>query len=213
MFDYFLMTLSWVLMFVVQLVGIVLGLIVVPFGMLFRKLDKSTAKNFTEFNTDRQWVYEDLPSWLKPWQNIEDGLRGDHRGWWDANSYGQDSSKLFNMFWWSAIRNPFNYFKRFTLGCDIRKYLIVKLAGQDHVRDDLRSTGWHVLKARPLHKSWLKLPRYTFYGVFRYGKSNRALVIQLGNKIKLEHNSVVEKDEYDNYKGFTFEINPFKDIS
>ena len=51
------------------------------------------------------------------------------------------------------------------------------------------------------------------YYVKRYGNSNRALVIQLGNKIKLEHNTAVEQDEYDYFKGFTFEVNPFKDIS
>ena len=211
--DFLLMTISWVVMFVLQILGIILGFIVVPLGLLFRKLDESTYKPFTKFNTNRQWVYEDIPGWLKPWQNIEDGLRGDHRGWWDANCFSKDSSKVFNMFWWSAVRNPFNYFKRFVLGCDVRNYVITKLAGQDYVRDDFESIGWQVLKATPLYKSGLKLPRYSLYTVLRYGSSNRALVIQLGNKIKLSHNSDIESDEYDYYKGFTFEINPFKDIS
>lgn len=211
--DYILMTASWLVMLFIQIVGIIAGLFLVPLGLFFRKTDPSTSKPFSVFNIDRQWVYEDLPDWLKPWQNIEDGLRGDHRGWWDANSYGSDGSKVFNMFWWSAIRNPFNYFKRFVLGCDVRNYVIYKLAGQDYVRDDFKSVGWQLLKARPLHKSGIKLPRYMYYGVFRYGSSDRALVIQLGNKIKLSHNSDIEADEYDYFKGFTFEINPFKDIS
>lgn len=198
--------------FFVQLIGIIVGLVVVPFGLLFRKIDYSTEKHFTTFNTDRKWVYEDLPNWLKPWQNLEDGLRGDHRGWWDANSFGGDSSKLFNMFWWSAIRNPFNHFKRFVIGIDVRNYQFTKIAGQDYVRDDFNNTGWQLLKATPLVSS-IKLPRYMFYMVKRYGNTNRALVIQIGNKIKLEHNTVVENDEYDYFKGFTFEVNPFKDIS
>lgn len=211
--DILLMAVSWIVMFVLQLVGILLGFILVPIGLAFRKKDESTAKPFTQYNTNRQWVYEDLPNWLKPWQNIEDGLRGDHRGWWDLNSKGSDSSTLFNMFWWSGVRNPFNYFKRFMIGCDVRQYAITKLAGQEYVRDDFNSTGWQCLKAKPMHKSGRWLPRYSFYGVWRYGQSNRALVIQLGNKIKLSHNSDIETDEYDYYKGFTFEINPFKDIS
>lgn len=201
-----------VAMFVVQAIGIIAGLVLVPIGLLFRTLDQGTMKRFTTFNTDRFWVKEDLPNWLRWYQNDEDGLRGDHRGWWDANSFGGDSSKVFNMFWWSAIRNPLNYFKRFVIGCDVRNYEIVKLAGKDHVRDDFESTGFQFLKAIP-KKDNIKLPRYMLYYVLRYGKTNRALVIQIGNKIKLDHNNVIEEDEYDYYKGFTVEINPFKDIS
>ena len=207
------MVVSWLFFLLCQVAGILLGLFMVPIGLCFRVKDMSTAKPFTSFNKDREWVYEDLPNWLKPWQNIEDGLRGDHRGWWDANCFGEDSSKLINMFWWSAIRNPFNYCKRFVLGCDTREYVFTKLHGQDYVRDDFDSTGFQVIKATPLSTSSVKLPRYMFYWVFRYGESNRALVVQLGNKIKLEHNGAVEVDEYDYFKGFTFEINPFKEIS
>lgn len=205
------MVVSWLLFLLCQVAGILLGLFMVPIGLCFRVKDMSTSKPFTSFNKDREWVYEDLPNWLKPWQNIEDGLRGDHRGWWDANCFGRDGSKTFNMFWWSAIRNPFNYFKRFVIGCDIRKYVFTKLCGQDYVRDDFDSTGWQVLKATPLNGGYI--PRYMFYGVWRYGSSSRAMVIQLGNKISLSHNSKKENDEYDYLKGFTFEINPFKDIS
>jgi len=211
--DILIATITWLFFFLVQLAGIVLGLIVVPLGLIFRKKDSSTEKPFTTFNTHRNWVYEDLPKWLEPWQNIEDGLRGDHRGWWDANSFGEDSSKPFNMFWWSAIRNPFNYFKRFVIGCDVRDYTFTKLAGQEYVRDDLVNTGWQFLKATPTKKSGKWFPRYMFYLVKQYGISERALVIQIGNKIKLEHNGVVEADEYDYWKGFTAEFNPFKSIA
>lgn len=205
-------TFSWAAFFVAQVVGILLGLVLVPIGLLFKTREDATMMHFTHYNTGRFWVKEDLPNWLQWYQNDEDGLRGDHRGWWDANCFGGDSSKLINMFWWSAIRNPFNYFKRFIIGCDVRHYCIVKLAGQDYVRDDFDSTGWQILKAIPVNKE-IKLPRYTFYGVFRYGKTNRALVIQLGNKIRLSHNGNINENWYDYYKGFTMEVNPFKDIS
>ena len=210
--DYLYAAITWIGMFLAQLALVLIGPVVVAVGLMFRKTDPSTEKHFTTFNTDRVWVYEDLPNWLKWYQNIEDGLRGDHRGWWDANSFGKDSSKLFNMFWWSAIRNPANYFKRFVIGCDIRQYSFVKLAGKDHVRDDFASTGFQIIKAVPKTEK-VKVPRFMLYYVKRYGNSNRALVIQLGNKIKLEHNTAVEQDEYDYFKGFTFEVNPFKDIS
>lgn len=210
--DIFTALISWIAFFTMQLIGIIAGLVLVPIGVLFRNKDQTTAKPFTHYNTHRFWVKEDLPNWLRWYQNDEDGLRGDHRGWWDANCFGRDSSRLINMIWWSAIRNPFNYFKRFIIGCDVRHYTIVKLAGQDYVRDDFESTGWQILKAIPANDA-IKLPRYSFYAVVRYGKSNRALVIQLGNKVRLSHNTTVEEDDYDYYKGFTIEVNPFKDIS
>ena len=177
---------------------------------MFGKYDPDTAKHFTVYNTNRTWIREKFPKVFWPWDNLEDSSIGDHRGWWDANSFGADSRKFVNRFWWLAVRNPFNNFKRFVLGCDVRKYTITKLAGQDYVRDDFDSVGWQLLKATP-KDGWL--PRYQLYIVKRYKDSDRALVVQIGNKIRLEHNNVVEADEYDYWKGWTLEINPFKDIS
>lgn len=211
--DIALFVVSTIIFFLIQIIGIVLGFIIVPVMLALGKFDWSTAKNFTQYNTSRQWVKEQFPTVFWPWDNLEDSSTGDHRGWWDANCFGANGRKWINRFWWLAIRNPFNNCKRFVLGADVRKYIITNLAGQDYVRDDLNSTGWQLLKASPMKGSGKKLPRYQFYLVKRYGSSSRALVIQIGNKIRLEHNSAVEKDEYDYFKGWTLEFNPFKDIS
>ena len=211
--DILVFILTSIVFFVIQVVGILLGFILVPIMLAFGEFDFSTAKNFTQYNTNRQWVKEVFPSVFWPWDNLEDSSTGDHRGWWDANSFGQDSRKWINRFWWLAVRNPFNNAKRFILGADVRDYLITKVAGQDYVRDDFESTGCQLLKATPLDGSGKIIPRYQFYLVKRYGESNRALVVQIGNKIRLEHNGAVEKDEYDYWKGWTLEINPFKNIS
>lgn len=211
--DFIIAFFSWVVFFAIQFVGMVTGIFIVPFMLLFGKFDEDSQQRFTQFNTNRYWIREKFPKVFWPWDNIEDSSTGDHRGWWDANCFDQNSRLWKNRFWWLAIRNPFNNFKRYVIGLDIREYHFTKLGGQDVVRDDFKNTGWQLLKASPRKGSSKWLPRYQFYLVARYGTSDRALVIQLGNKIKLEHETAVEKDVIDYFKGFTFEINPYKDIS
>lgn len=208
--ELFVALIIWLVQFIVQLVGIALGVLIVPLMLLFGKFDKESEKPFTDYNTDRNWIREVFPRIFYPWDNLEDSSVGDQRGWWDLNCFGSDSRRFLNRFWWLAIRNPFNNFKRYILGCDVRKYTMKLLAGQPYVRDDFDSVGWQFIKAEPKEG---KIPCYTFYGVWRYGSSNRALVIQLGNKVRLEHNHKVEIEEIDYFKGFTFEIALFKDIS
>ena len=96
------------------------------------------------------------------------------------------------------------------MGADVRHYFIVKLKGDDFVRDNLGSEGFQILKAIPRDD---KIPHWTLYWVRQWGKSNRAIVIQLGAKIKLSHNDVYYDDPVDYFKGVTFQINPMKDIS
>ncbi len=151
----------------------------------------------------------DLPNWLKWLQNPEDGLTGDSRGWyWNVKMKGKPA--WFKMWWWSGVRNTYNYLKRFIIGIDIRKFTFHKLCGADYVRDDLINQGFQILYAKP-KDGWF--PRPMLYWVRQWGDSNRAIVLQIGWKIKLEHNGTAYEDEWDYYKGLTFEPNPYKDIS
>ena len=210
MTDIVLFILQTIILFTLQALGIILGLFVVPVMLIFGEFDYNSSKRFTTYNTNRYWIRETFPKVFWPWDNIEDSSTGDARGWWDANSFGKDSRKVINRFFWLAVRNPFNNFKRYVLGIDIRNYGILKLAGQDKVRDDFDNTGWQFLKACSIDG---KPSRYMFYLVKRYKSSDRALVIQIGNKIKLEHNVAVEDKEVDYWKGWTAEVNFYKDIS
>jgi len=198
---------QWSWKTVAQVGGIVLGFVIVPVGLLFRKTDKSISVKFKYGNGN--WNPVHLPEILQPWDNLEDGFMGDTEGrYWNRDS--NIKSEYLKMLNWGTFRNPFNNFKRYKIGVDVRNYVFTKLAGQDYVRDDFNNTGWQFLKGTNKgHGS----DTYGFYLVYRYGKSNRALVVQLGNKIKLSHNTEVETDWFDYYKGFTMEINPFKDIS
>ena len=147
----------------------------------------------------------DLPDWLWFLQNPKDGLTGDGRGWfWNIKAAGWPA--WLKMLWWSGWRNPWKYLKDRVFGINVRHYVMTKIIGQDHVRDDFRSTGFHILKATPKSGGFNK---YTVYYVRRWGESKLALVFQLGQKIKLSHNDVTD----DKWVGVTLELNPFKDIS
>lgn len=199
--------LIWLFQFIVQLVGIVLGIFLMPIFLLF--VDDS--KKELTYKTDgvNEWWLRTLPKLALFWNNKIDGTLGDEDFRYASRDipFGLKNTSLLGQYWWMAIRNPFNYFKRFILACDVRKNVVEKIAGQDYVRDDLMSTGWQFLKCGKF---------YTFYGVWKWKWSDtHAVVVQLGNKFDLQDNfKVYPSDQgYKYFKGFTFEINPYKDIS
>ena len=142
------------------------------------------------------------------WDNDNDGSLGDKRGWWNENTPFGDARSFLSQYWWLAVRNPANNFKRYVIGIDMRIHPVVKVKGQDYVRDDLENTGFQILRA-----IGPRVSHYMLYWVRRWGNSNRAIVVQIGHKIKLSHNTAKYDKGYKNWKGFTCEINPFKDIS
>ena len=161
-------------------------------------------------NPTQKVMNYDLPDWLKWFQNPEDGLIGDIRGWYWNTYFPEWVPSWVKMWYWSGVRNTYNYFKRVVIGVDIRKHTFHKLVGVDYVRDDFNSEGFQILYAKPKN-GWF--PRPMLYWVRRWGNSNRAICFQFGWKIKLSHNNETYDYEWDYYKGFTIEPNPFKDIS
>ena len=199
--------LLWLFQFTTQLVGIIMGIFLMPIFLLF--VDDS--KKELTYRTDgvNEWWLRTLPKFALFWDNKIDGTLGDDDFRYASRDipFGLKNTSFLGQYWWMAFRNPFNYFKRFILACDVRKDVVEKVAGQDYVRDDLRSTGWQFLKCGKY---------YTFYGVWKWRWSGtHAIVIQLGNKFDLQDNfkAYPSEQEYKYLKGFTFEINPYKDIS
>lgn len=182
-----------------------LGFAVVPIALMFP--DDSQKDSTYIQNGTQEWWLRQLPSWAKLWNNSIDGTLGDPDFRWASRDipFGRKNTSFLGQFWWMAVRNPANCLKRFILSCDVRNHRVEKLGGKDYVRDDLNSTGWQFLKCGKY---------YTFYGVWKWPKTERALVIQLGNKFDLEDNIKTYPDgqEYKYFKGFTFEINPYKFI-
>ena len=190
----------FVLGFVAQLFFLLTGVFVC---MLPKIKDTGASVEFTQGNG--YWFPVHLPSWARLWDNNADGARGDKRGWfWNEYERVQGFPDFLKYYWWLAFRNPANNFKRYVLGFDIRTADIETIYGQAYVRDDFNSTGFQLVKAGQ---------RYHLYIVYRYGKSNNALVIELGNKFQVRHNKVRYEREHKYFKGFTTEVNFYKDIS
>ncbi len=201
----------WLFQFITQLLGIILGIFLMPIFLLF--VDDS--KKELTYRTDgvNEWWLRTLPKFALFWDNKIDGTLGDDDYRYASRDipFGLKNTSFLGQYWWMAFRNPFNYFKRFILACDVRRDVVEKIAGQDYVRDDLDSTGWQFLKC-----GGGILPFYTFYGVWKWKWSDtHAVVIQLGNKFDLEDNfkAYPAEQEYKYFKGFTTEISFYKDIS
>ena len=196
------------------LLYIILAIILIPMIVVAIGLPFAKPVRWIEFTLHKKplsGVYQlQLPNWLKWFSNPEDGLTGDVRGWYVNEYFPAWVPMWFKMWWWSGVRNPYNYLKRITFGVDIRKFTFHKLIGDDYVRDDFDNTGFQILYAKPKN-GWF--PRPMLYWVRRWGKTDRGIVVQIGWKIKLDHNTDVEAVEWDNFKGCTFEPNPYKDIS
>lgn len=196
----------WLFQFITQLVGIIMGIFLMPIFLLF--VDDS--KKELTYRTDgvNEWWLRTLPKFALFWDNRIDGTLGDDDFRYASRDipFGLKNTSFLGQYWWMTFRNPFNYFKRFILACDVRKGIVEKIAGQDYVRDDLRSTGWQFLKCGKY---------YTFYGVWKWKWSDtHAVVIQLGNKFDLQDNlkAYPSEQEYKYFKGFTTEISLYKSI-
>lgn len=187
---------------------ILVGLIVVPFALPLR-VTQGPPRPFTE--TAGDWLLVTLPGWAWLWSNDRDGAAGDKRGWWHVNApFGLGAYHWLSMFWWLAIRNPANN-ARFTrlFGCPVTE-CDYRYWGQEVVKDKPGQGGWRFLLAT--HKA--KGRRY--YGLYwvRQWNDSRALVVQLG--FKGEPSDWTEDYSGDlsrQWKGITFEVNPYKSIA
>lgn len=197
---------QWLALLPLRVVMILLGLVVVPLALPWRRRQRCTRRPFTQ--AEGSWELVTLPRWAWLWSNDRDGALGDKRGWWHKNApLGLGADHWFSMFWWLAIRNPANNM-RFTrlFGCPVTQTRCVYW-GQREVEDDPGRGGWRFTWARGGGWSW-----FGFYWV-REWSATRALVVQLGFKGEPEDWDEDYADDLSRqWKGFTFEINPVKNI-
>lgn len=185
---------------------ILLGFVVVPLALPFRQLHLGTGEPFSQ--TAGDWYLVTLPRWAWPWSNDRDGAAGDKRGWWHQNApFGLGAYHPLSMLIWLAFRNPANNL-RFTrlFGCPVLG-TSCRWWGRAEVEDDPGKGGLRFLLATAG-----LVPFYGLYWVHEWS-ATRALVVQLG--FKGEPSDWLEDyagDEQRQWKGFTFEINPFKNI-
>ena len=199
--------LQWALFLPLRVVLILLGWLVVPLALPFLTLEGPPVA-FTQ--APGFWSLRRLPAWAWLWSNDRDGALGDKRGWWHLNTpFGLGAYHWFSQLWWLAIRNPANnmrfcpWFSCPLAECDYRYW------GDESVKDRPGQGGRRLLLAT--HKTTGRR-YYGFYGVWQWS-ATRALVVQLG--FKPEPSDWAEDYSADpsaQWKGLTFEVNPWKSI-
>lgn len=199
--------LQWALFLPLRVTLILLGFLVVPAALPFLAIE-GPAIPFSQ--APGKWRLAKLPAWAWLWSNDRDGALGDKRGWWHLNApFGLGAYHWFPQLWWLAIRNPANnmrfspWFSCPVAECDYRYW------GNESVEDRPGEGGRRLLLAT--HKVTGRR-YYGFYGVWQWS-GTRALVIQLG--FKPEPSDWAEDYSVDptaQWKGLTFEVNPWKSI-
>ena len=194
--------LSWV----VELAGLVVVWVALPAHRVI-----GLAQDFTSYPQWGQWVLIRLPSWALWWDNAFDGVYGDKRGWW-ANycipQYGSTFDSRKCMWYWTALRNPANYFSRNVCGIDVSTIRVEKVAGNIHDESVAPYRGWFLLRGTDGKRIYPRL--YLEFAIYKtYG-----LMIDIGWKIKLSHNGTPsDAPEKDRIKGIVFVVSPWKELS
>lgn len=115
---------------------------------VFGESEKEHDQKYIDQGSSGKWQYwASLVKWFAPWNNYEDGLRGEPSGKHSARCGGKEAS-FWNMYSW-LCRNPFNQGKRtsrffacFVNDCDIRYW------GTGDVSDKGPIVpGWYFIRA------------------------------------------------------------------
>lgn len=196
--DYFKAIWQWSWLLAFDIFFNVLGLFMVAIGIPFARWDVSVSDGRAILN---------LPRWLHIWGNDFDGLLGDKRGWWAANTpFHVDVNSFLAKWWWAAIRNPSNNMRRYSMfSAPIRgsKFAYV---GDYEVEDDVEGGGMQFVKAT----SKAGKNYYGFYWVKEWhnsGDVKRCLMIRIGFKVFPRHAGTDEEP-----KGLTYRLNPWKKL-
>ena len=207
------MILGFLRAFCLALLGLpvsILGLGVVWFALPYRRT-VGEAKPFTQYPDLGNWQLVRLPSWALWWDNAFDGVYGDKRGWW-ANycipQYGSTFDSRKCMWYWTALRNPANYFSRNVCGIDVSTIRVEKVAGNIHDESVAPYRGWFLLRGTDGKRIYPRL--YLEFAIYKtYG-----LMLDFGWKIKLSHNGTPsDAPEKDRVKGIVFVVSPWKELS
>jgi hypothetical protein len=188
----------WALLVLLRVVLIVVGFIVVPIALLYRKHIPGTVLHITRGGKQYIWELVQLPKWAWLWDNESDGSLGDKGASWAQKTKGKHYS-FYNQLWWLTVRNPCNNFSRKILSFNVN-FQEVKWLGKYRVDDIYRlnnGTNFSWFWRFPMLYSGL-------YSVIPYGK--RCIRIRLGYKIRPEHSFT------DEVGGFATSANPFKKL-
>lgn len=190
--DYVRATIQFLWLFLCNVVLDIVGLFVVAAAIPFRVDGKSLSDGRPIKN---------LPKCVWLFGNDYDGLLGDKRMWWAANTpFGLPVDHFIPMYTWAALRNPVNNMRLTNMfSCPVEGSTIT-YKGDEHVRDHPGEGGMQFVTTENNGKKW-----YGFYWVHEWS-ATRAFVVRLGFKTEPKDAGSTER------QGMTTKINPFKSI-
>jgi hypothetical protein len=193
-----------------NLVFVFAGLFIIPLALPFRRAYPETARRYTQYPDLGDWQLERLPGWASPWDNVFDGVTGDKRGWFANWCAERGYGPFMQRYIWTAIRNPANFLSRVLCGIDVSHCEISKIAGADEVEADQGKPGWQVLTATDeFGRRYFRLFAELIYPF----SSTHHFLLDVGWKIKLEHNNIKYEDPpSERWKGCVMTISPWKEL-
>lgn len=190
--DYIKAVLQWTFLFWANVILDLLGLVVVAIAIPFR-VDGVSVSDGRKISN--------LPKWAWLFGNDHDGLLGDKRMWWAANTpFGLPVDHFISMYTWAAIRNPVNNMRLTNMFSAPVEGSTITYKGDEHVRDHAGEQGWQFVITENNGKKW-----YGFYLVHLWSDT-RAFVIRLGYKVEPSDAGTTKR------QGMTTKINFFKSI-
>jgi hypothetical protein len=193
----------------------IIGLFVIPIGILFKREYPETKKEFTQYKGN-DWMLVRLPKWLLPWDNMFDGMLGDKRGWWDnrCREKGRTCQSFLSMWLWTAIRNPTNYWSRVVTGVDVSKINIRTVKSNcTFPSENPGKREWVYLMAEDEDGDPLSVRRFFMSWAYPFDE-NHGIMIDIGWKIKPDHNNVsIDAPESQKIKGSVFTMSPWKNLN
>ena len=190
--------LMWLVLFAGRLVVMLLGIVIVPIGVLTTKeVESDRAHKWADWRLRKMHKV----FWL--WDNDRDGSMGDTRGNYDDHQRPGfiKASAYLKAVYWLAIRNPANNWSRFMKpnSVDVRELEIEKLAGDSIVTKGAK-TVWQFTIGRGE-----KFNYYGFYMLIPYKDGHWN--IRFGHKISEKHiGKDYSGDPQKAIKGFTIRV-------
>lgn len=200
--------LQWLQVGSVSFLLYIVGLIVVPFTILF---SKRMANVFGETSQEHRDKYIDQGSsgywyyvgctvpFLQWFSNLEDGNYGEPSGKHSARSGGKEAT-FWQQYYWLALRNPYNYIKRTSpfFYCRVEDCEVTYEG--DYEVDD-KGERWGEQFVTATHKENGK--KWYGYRMTKDLGDGKCRQKRYGFKIKPSHNGEIQ-DADDKDKAFTF---------
>lgn len=177
---------------------VILGIIIVPFALLFSTKEINTTKQ--QFNG---WEYRQLPKWAWIWDNTIYGTMGNtdfiSR---DRNPFYKNPTGFMSQYYWLVFRNPTNNFEQWKYSSvDLRECSPIAWIGKEYIDNDI--SGFQFVWCYPKNSFF---PRVGLYFMLPIFKSGRAVECRIGFKLNPKHNGTNRERRV----GLTIIINLFK---